>query len=678
MKWCNFFNKISLILQALGCAVLYFVIEAICRHSFTEAWTYMTTRPLVFAYNAAFIFTTMLIVYLFRKRIFWRIFVGSLWLFLGIVNGVLLLNRVTPFTGPDVKNLTDGLSIAKKYLTHTQMTIGAVLLGIAVLILLIILISSPKYRGKLKYKVNIPLVLVGVLAFGGITQLALEKRVLSNYFGNIAIAYEDYGYPYCLATTIFNTGISAPRDYSKSEIKRIEKSEENLPETKEGSHPNILFLQLESFFDPTLVNYLELSEDPIPNFRKLMKEYSSGYYKVPSVGAGTANTEFESITGMSLHYFGPGEYPYKSILKETTCESAPYILKNLGYTAHAVHNNEANFYGRRSIFPNLGFDTFTSAEYMKDENQKNSLGWTKDSVLTDEIVKCLDSTEGPDYVYTISVQGHGDYPSEPVLENPEITVSGAPTDELNNKWEYYVNQIHEMDNFVKELTDRLADYPEDVVLVMYGDHLPTMGLTVEDVENKYLFQTEYVMWDNFGLKKKNENLAAYQMAAEVMDRVGIHEGTVFRYHQARRNTRNYQVDLETLQYDLLYGKRYSYGESGESPYLRTRMRMGIYDVTLDSIQCISEADHTYYIKGTEFTPSSEIKLNGEWYDTVYINPTTLMITGTELNDFDRLAVIQRSNSSTRKPLSKSYDRSCYALYSNNKWKLTESAGTNEN
>ena len=678
MKWCNFFNKISLILQALGCAVLYFVIEAICRHSFTEAWTYMTTKPLVFAYNTAFIFTTMLLVYLFRKRIFWRIFIGSLWLFLGIVNGVLLLNRVTPFTGPDVKNLTDGLSIAKKYLTQTQMTIGAVLLGIAVLILLIILIKSPKYRGKLKYKVNIPLVLAGILAFGGITQLALEKRVLSNYFGNIAIAYEDYGYPYCLATTIFNTGISAPRDYSKSEIQKIEKSEENLPETKDGSHPNILFLQLESFFDPTLVNYLDISEDPIPNFRKLMEEYSSGYYKVPSVGAGTANTEFESITGMSLHYFGPGEYPYKSILKETTCESAPYVLKNLGYTTHAIHNNEANFYGRRSIFPNLGFDTFTSAEYMKDENQKNPLGWTKDSVLTDEIIKCLDSTEGSDYVYTISVQGHGDYPSEPVLENPEITVSGAPTEELNNKWEYYVNQIHEMDNFVKELTDKLADYPEDVVLVMYGDHLPTMGLTVEDLKNKYLFQTEYVMWDNFGLKKKNENLAAYQMAAEVMDRVGIHEGTVFRYHQARRNTRNYQVDLETLQYDLLYGKRYSYGESGESPYLRTRMRMGIYDVTLDSIQCISEADHTYYIKGTEFTPSSEIKLNGEWYDTVYINPTTLMITGTELNDFDRLAVIQRSNSSTRKPLSKSYDRSCYALYSNNKWKLTESAGTNEN
>ena len=97
----------------------------------------------------------------------------------------------------------------------------------------------------------------------------------------------------------------------------------------------------------------------------------------------------------------------------------------MGYTTHAVHNNEANFYGRRSIFPNLGFDTFTSEEYMARENEKNPMGWAKDEVLTDEIMKCLDSTEGPDYVYTISVQGHGAYPEEQLIDDPEITVSGA-------------------------------------------------------------------------------------------------------------------------------------------------------------------------------------------------------------------------------------------------------------
>ena len=629
-QFIKILNFLSVPLQMFGVMVLYFVIEAISRHSVSEAFSYMTERPLVFLYNSFLIFTTTMLVYLVRRRVFMRVLLTIFWLGLGIINGVLLANRVTPFTGPDLHLITDAVKIANKYLNPFFFVIVMIIAILVLIAMIILFVKGPRYRGKLRYRVNIPFVLIVVLAFAGTTRLALDKRVLSNYFGNIAFAYQDYGYPYCLATTIFNTGISCPRDYSESAINEIEDSESNLPKTGE-KRPNIIFLQLESFFDPTLVNYLNVSEDPIPNFRKLMKEYSSGYYKVPAVGAGTANTEFETITGMSLHYFGPGEYPYKSILKETTCESVPYVLKNLGYSTHAVHNNEANFYGRRSVFPNLGFDTFTSEEYMENENLQNPLGWVKDSILTDEILKCLDSTEEPDYVYTISVQGHGDYPSEPILDNPAITVSGSPTEELDCKWEYYVNQIHEMDQFVKELTDALADYPEDVILVMYGDHLPTMGLTVEDLENKYLFQTEYVIWDNMGLTKKDENLASYQIAAEVLDRVGIHEGTIMKYHQARRNTKNYQVDLETLQYDVLYGKRYAYG--GENPFARTKMKMGLYDVTLDSIRLVSDSDWTYYIQGTNFTPSSQMKLNGEWYDTAYVSPTMLVISGTELSDF---------------------------------------------
>ena len=540
-------NKISLLLHALCSAAGYFLIEAISRHSFVEAWNYMTGKPLVFAYNAGLIFVTSLIAYLFRRRTFWRVLIAIFWLLLGITNGVILANRVTPFTGPDLHLLTDGMAILNKYLPAWGVIIALIVLGLFVLILLALLIRGPKYKRRVKFRYDLLMVVVAMAAFAGITQLALDKRVLSNYFGNIAFAYEDYGYPYCLAVTIFDTGISCPRDYSEKEIRRIEKTEDNLPATSDSSKPNILFLQLESFFDPTLVNYLKISEDPIPNFRKLMKEYTSGYYKVPAVGAGTANTEFESITGMSLHYFGPGEYPYKSILKETTCESAPYVLKNLGYTTHAVHNNEANFYGRRSIFPNLGFDTFTSAEYMPEEEDKNPLGWTKDEVLTDEILKCLDSTDGSDYIYTISTQGHGAYPEEQLIDDPEITVTGAATEAQNNQWEYYCNEIHEMDNFVKELTDALADYPEDVILVMYGDHLPTMGLTVEDLKNKYLFQTQYVMWDNFGMEKKDVNLAAYQMAAEVMDRAVEFSAIPKRNHRRSGDAAEFDSAKKMLQ-----------------------------------------------------------------------------------------------------------------------------------
>ena len=491
-KWLKYLNLLSLPIQMVVVMLGYFVIEAISRHSVGEAYAYMTERPLVFLYNSFLIFTTTLLVYLVRRRVFMRTLLAIFWLVLGIVNGVLLANRVTPFTGPDLHLLTDAFKIANKYLSPVFFVIVIVLAVAAIIGLVFLFLKGPKYQGKMTYKLNIPLVLAGVLAFAGTTKLALEKRVLSNYFGNIAFAYEDYGYPYCLATTIFNTGISCPRDYSEAAIKKIEKSESGLPETGE-KRPNIIFLQLESFFDPTLVNFLNISEDPIPTFRKLMKEYSSGYYKVPSVGAGTANTEFESITGMSLRYFGPGEYPYKSILKETTCESAPYVLKNLGYSTHAIHNNEANFYGRKNVFANLGFDSFTSEEYMSEQDDTNPNDWMRDRNLTKYIMEALESSDDPDYIYTISVQGHGDYPEEPMIDDPKITVTGGESEAVNNKWEYYCNQIYEMDQFVKELTETLSKYDEDVVLVMYGDHLPTMGLKVKDVKNRYLFQTEYVI-----------------------------------------------------------------------------------------------------------------------------------------------------------------------------------------
>ena len=535
------------------------------------------------------------------------------------------------------------MRILNKYLSPGLVV--AVLVGLGVLLLFFIWMFRKgwKFQGKMRYWLNIPLI------FALTSKLAIDNRLLSTYFGNIAYAYQDYGYPYCLAVTIFDTGINEPNGYSKALMEDIVNSEGEIKETKKkNTDVNILFLQLETFIDPTEVNFLSFSEDPIPNFRKLSEEYSSGYYKVPAVGAGTANTEFESITGMSLHYFGAGEYPYKTILKETTCESAAYDLKKLGYSTHAIHNNEANFYGRRTVFSRLGFDTFTSEEYMPDISDTTPMGWVKDHILTDEIFKAMESTEGPDYVYTISVQGHGDYPTEPVLSDPEIKVTGAESEEKNNAWEYYVNQLHEMDQFVKELTDRLSELDERVVLVMYGDHLPTMDLKVEDMKNRYLFQTKYVMWSNFDMKKKDKNIAAYQMAAEVFNRLGIHEGTVFNYHQTRKGSRNYQLDLQALQYDILYGKQYVYG--GENPFEATKMQLGIYPATLERLESIGNG--SYYVYGTNFTAASRLEINKELQETQYISPTQLLVQNVELADGDQVSVATQSNSSTKKVLSR--------------------------
>ena len=309
-------NWLSLPLQFLGVCLLYLVMEAICRHSLYEAVSYMVGSKLVFLYNAFLIFVTTTLVYLTRRRIFARILIMSIWLVLGIINGVVLACRVTPFTGPDLKLVTETLRILNKYLSVGMVIVVIILFLLLIAGLVWLAIKAPKYQGKMYYRLNIPLVIAAAASFLLVTNVALKERVLSSYFGNIAFAYEDYGFPYCLGTTFFNTGIDCPNGYGEDLMQEIVLSTQTGEETKIPEEPvNVIFLQLESFFDPKQVEFLNLSEDPIPNFRRLMEEYTSGYFRVPSVGAGTANTEFETITGMSLHYFGPGEYPYKSILK---------------------------------------------------------------------------------------------------------------------------------------------------------------------------------------------------------------------------------------------------------------------------------------------------------------------------------------------------------------------------
>lgn len=402
------------------------------------------------------------------------------------------------------------------------------------------------------------------------------------------------------------------------------------PDQELPGTPNIIFLQLESFFDPTTILGSSFTEDPLPNFHRLMAEFTSGRLSVPSVGAGTANTEFEVITGMNLDFFGPGEYPYKTILKETTCESVGYVLKPLGYSTHAIHNNDGTFYERHKVFPNLGFDTFTSIEYM-NHVERTPLNWAKDNVLVGEIAKALKSTENPDLVYAISVQGHGSYPTGPVLSEPaiDLTLPEGYSEETYYQLLYYTSQIHEMDVFVADLIARLESIGEDTILVMYGDHLPGLKLAPEQLLDGNLFQTPYVVWSNFELEPERRDLEAYQLYSYVLDRLGIRGGVINGFHQTQMTSDLYLEELEILEYDMLYGDQNAY--HGENPYLPAEMRMGIDPIVLRSIRAFADSNapkgnektYTVFLTGEGFTPYSVVRADGEEMPTMYVSDTIL-------------------------------------------------------
>ena len=649
----KFLNRYALLFHYVVVFFGYFLIEAMARHSFAEAGRFLDDHTKVFLYNTLLIYLSTLIVFLFRNRIFWRILIAAFWMLLGISNGILLANRVTPLTGPDMTTMSEGASVLSKYLAGWQIGLLYVFVIILLVCLVVLIFRAPRFRGKMH---RIP-VFIGIVlscfGFWGLTKGLVNIRLLSSYFENIAYAYEDYGFPYCLTVTVLDTGINKPDNYSRAMIEEILADEKDTQTTTADTEklPNVMIVQCETFFDPTRMKNLTFSEDPLPNWHKLEKEYTSGLYQVPVVGAGTVNTEFETLTGMSMRFFGAGEYPYKSVLKDETCESAATVLKNLGYTAHAVHDNEANFYSRRKVYANLGFDTFTSGEYMDTQNDVNENVWMRDENLISPINDALDATSGKDFVFTVSVQPHGSYPSEHIIANPKITVSGTTTDAENAAWEYYVNQLHEEDQFVADLIQDISDRREPTIILFYGDHLPTMGLSDEDLKEGSIYQTNYLLWDNIGLAKEHKDVAAYQAAADIFAKLDIHDGVMFRYQQTMQDSESYTFDMQALQYDILYGKRYVYGK--KNPFHKTDLQLGVKPITVTGITKL--ANGTYYIDGTNFTQSCKVVIDGELdKDTIYVNDHTLMVNNKELKEDSMIQVAIQSNSSTHKILSKTY------------------------
>ena len=177
-----------------------------------------------------------------------------------------------------------------------------------------------------------------------------------------------------------------------------------------------------------------------------------------------------------------------------------------------------------------------------------------------------------------------------------------------------------MDLFVKELTDTLASYDEDVVLIMYGDHLPALDMEESDMKSGSLYKTQYIIWNNFGMEKQDKDINAYELTSDVLSRLDISVGMMNKYQQSHKSDKNYLANLEALSYDLLYGKQYIYG--GKNPYEPTKLKMGVKDIRIDEVVKIGE---NYYIKGQNFTEYSKISLDGEILKTVYLGPTILAL-----------------------------------------------------
>jgi len=176
----------------------------------------------------------------------------------------------------------------------------------------------------------------------------------------------------------------------------------------------------------------------------------------PVFGGGTANAEFEVLTGLpSSKLTG---YVYQEYQDELSPQSVtfPSELKRLGYRSYAMHNFHRGFYHRDKIYPKMGFEKFVSLEQMNYEGDEF---FPRDSLLYEAAQGLLNTPEERVFLSAVTVYTHGPY------------VESEGDGGLNEYEKRLEKSVSDLNDFVTMLDQQGADY----LVAVYGDHKPSMA-----------------------------------------------------------------------------------------------------------------------------------------------------------------------------------------------------------
>ena len=637
--FCGYIHERATLEYFIFTALLYFTVDILSRRSFIEPFAFIVSSPIIFIFNFLILAFTMSLALVFYHRYFTYMINAIFWLTISITNFVLQSMRTNPLSAIDFKVVLTAFDVIPKYIGWFGiiLILAGFITAFGILVILWKKCPSPKSFNR-KKSVLFSLAIAVCLSF--LTFVTSHTDYIPKELPTPVKAYEDYGFSYCFFRSFFHRGVVSPDKYSEEHVNElIDKLGKEEPSKTADDLPNVLYLQLESFFDVNKVIDLEISENPIPVFTNLRENNPSGKFSVNAIGGGTANTEFEVLCGMNLAHFGLLECPYTTMLHKKPCQSLASVMTDSGFSSHAIHNHIATFYTRNLVYSNLGFNSFTSVEYMKNV-ETNMLGWAKDKLLLNEITNAFESTEGKDFVFTVSVQPHGKYPNYETAAEDDIRVLSYPNEKYIYEVEYYINQLRETDAFLGELLAMLENYPEDVVLVVYGDHLPTIGLEAENMFDGDMYSTEYIIWSNCEFKCDGGDIQAYQLSAKILKALGISKGEMFRIHNKLADDENYEGYIQLMEYDMLKGNNYALGDNIPVP---TELSFGLLPISITSV---NSYDDIMFVSGQNFTKDSFVFIDERRYDTVYVNESLLLAKNVDAEAGCQVYVAQLCEGST--------------------------------
>lgn len=516
---------------------------------------------------------------------------------LGFANYMKMSYRQEPIYPDDLKMITE-IGLLKDMTGTMLFTVILAAAGTVLGLFCWYMFRSLK-KGRRFQLIRLTTLLVAIGLLGYISNFNNPNNLLRKAYNKTALWI-----PYSQKMNYYNTGfiggflynlkvepMDEPEGYSKAKIKEITEKYQKLADEKnkavEEESPNIVFVMSESFSDPSRLNGVEVSGEPLADYYEVADQTYSGNMLSQNYGGGTANIEFEALTGFSMALFNAQlTTPYTMLVPKM--DQLPSIVSALNaqsYQTTAIHPYNTSMYKREDVYQTLGFDQFISERTMTYTDTIENNPYISDESAYKEVMTLLKEEKAPQFIHLVTMQTHMPYNGKYDRLGYSAEISdGSGTLDLEN----YLQDISYSSAALKQFTEELKNLSRRTLVVFWGDHLP--GIYSDTIQAKNdkqtLHETQFLMFDSKGKLEKQTTQDAitspFYFAANLMEQTnqttnGFYQlllsleqelpaferelyyqnGQWYKEAQFNRSQQEIYDEYQLIQYDIVAGKQYS-------------------------------------------------------------------------------------------------------------------------
>lgn len=539
--WIKVINVIMLLITPVF--VLAMVQLIIGEGTWTIQTGYIIKNLII--YYALYIIVLMI----FRKACVSISLYTIILVFASLADYFITLFRGNAFLLMDIFSIETATQVAGNYVFKFPAKSGICLLGVLIFLLYQLVFQSLELgkRSKKSYAIRCG-ILVAVLLALMVNWNRIADEDVDQW--DIASDYKNSGYLYKLACETRYLKIQKIKQYSIDRVKEIAEETEKEFEKESKTYnsednvtekivpKNVIVIMNESLADFEEFDNLKASEAILPGIRSLQENTKKGYVYVPSFGAGTSDTEYEMLTGNSKQFLPTGGIAY-----QLYCKNPEYGLastfKQEGYSTTAVHPGSVSSWNRSNVYSWMDFDTFYNKENWGDD-LKYYRWYARDSSAYKRLKVLYKNKENENqFMFCVTIQNHGGYdPANNEKFVPDVKLS---YDQEYPDAEIYLSLAKKSDTTFMKLLDFFSDVDEPTMIVMFGDHWPSLDRgffselmgqdfdSLDLIQKQETYKTPYVIWTNYPSESSEEDMSINYFGSYILQQTGLEMTTYNKF-----------------------------------------------------------------------------------------------------------------------------------------------------